>query len=290
MQVKVIKKKKTNKKSKPKLKIITTISKPTVLEISEKKRGRKLSKGRPIKCKYCRGQFRFSKREKKLWKNKNYICPLCKTDLCCLPPTERDLMKLQEVYLKTREREVLGKMYEILKSYADSIIKKRILYITDKWDREKHAHCAAWYLIEHYYNDPLFHIQVSFGAYLGHTIKQAVFDKEDKRPTISLDLENDESKKIFDIPSEKDVIRDIEIKKDHQYLLDYMSKFIFDMGEYSSNSEDEFHRLLGLKIFFRNGERLSDRYFQKFERKGKIQFDKSLEIIKKELFRLNSGN
>lgn len=279
------------KRKSARLKLVKPAKKSlTVLELSENKRKRRYIKGRPIRCKYCKGQFRFSKKEKEAWKLGRYICPHCNTDLCCLPPSERSLMKLQDEYILSRDRAVLGKMYEILRPYSDSIIKKRLSNVTDPVERGNYAHSAAWYLIEHYFNDPSFKIEVSFAGYLGHTIKQASCDPYYKKPTISLDLENEESKKIFDLPSDRDVIRDIEVRKDHQILWKYITNFIFDIGRYSKSPAEEFNRLLALKIFFRHGERNSDEFFQKFERVGKIQFDKSLDVIKKELVRLESGN
>ena len=253
-------------------------------------RKRRKANGRPIKCKYCAHQFRLSKRQKVEWKKNNYPCPSCQIDLCCLPDSERSLMKLQSHYFATgRESKVLGQMYDILKPYASSLIKKKHTYITDPNELMQAAHLSAWYLLEHYYNDQNFRINISFGAYLKHTIKQAIFDREEKK-TVSLDIENEDSKKIFELASDKDVIKEVELKSDHIKLATYMRDFIFAMSDYSNSPFEEYQRLLGLRIFFTLGERNADRFYQRFDRVGKPVFDTTLVVMRDELHKLHSGD
>ena len=244
---------------------------------------------RPIKCKYCLQEFKLSPTKKRQWVKSGWVCPLCKTDMCCMPPKERTLFKLQDEYLRTRKNEPLGRMYEELRSYAQSILKKKYSIITTVWDKERVANRAAWYLIEHYYNKETFKIGVSFGAYVIRTLRQAVFDKEEKPSEhTSIDMENDDSKKIYEIGSEDLDVQRLEKDNDKKMLLPYITKFIFNFDEYSKSRLEELMRIVGIRTHLKHGPRAVDRLYAQFDRVGKEQYTLTMKSLHDELHDLNN--
>lgn len=246
---------------------------------------------RPILCKYCSKEFKLSHTAKQKWIKGGWICPLCKTDMCCMPPTERDLLKLQALYLKDRDREPLGKMYKILRGYAKSILLKKYSIITTEWEQDRVANRAAWYLIEHYFNKATFKIEDSFGGYLKHTLKQAVFDKEEKPSEhISMDMENSESKKIYEIGSSDVNVERFEAENDRNMLLPYIVNFIFGFDEYSKSRYEELMRIIAVRTHLKHGPRAVDKFFQLFDRVGKDAYNNSMQALYDELHDLNNKN
>jgi hypothetical protein len=244
------------------------------------------------RCKYCAQNILFdSKIQKKKWVKSGFICPHCRVDMCCLPPTERDLMKLQKQYFEQdRAPHILGSMYGILKSYAQSIILKKHLYQVDPKDLPYHAHMAAWYLVEHYYNNPDFKIKISFGAYLNSTVYQAVYHKpkgEDR--TVSIDIENDESRKVYEILSSTDLDREVQQRVDPDLVLKHLARIIDDTSDFAENSADDEYRLRAVLLFLTHGQAAVDRFFQHHERRGKLAFDRTMEVLRSELHRMHSG-
>lgn len=243
-----------------------------------------------IKCKYCKLQFKLNHEEKLLWIANNYICPLCGEDVCCMPPIERDLFKLQEEFLKNRDPKVMQKFYKLVQPYARSMLLKRYSIVSEAHDQEKYSHMAAWFMIEHYYNNPNFKVSGSFGGYLKCTLRQAVYDKYEKPDdkTVSIDMENDEAKKIYELSVNSEEIRKFEDKTDHINLYQYITQFIFKIGEMSESSAEEFARLLALRTYLKYGERNTDQFFQRYNRLGKDKFSFTLRAMYKELHDLNN--
>lgn len=250
----------------------------------------KLKKGRPIKCKTCKSSFKLTESEKKDWINKGYICPICNIELCYLPPTERELKYLQDEYLLERKEKTMEKMYTILASYARSLIlRKHYQYFSKPEELEYFAHSAAAHLLDHYLKRPGFKIESSFGSYLRFTIMYTISDVEQAFAPFSLDYSDPETKRVFEMPSKVDVIGDIEDRKDKINLISYVTEFLFSISQFANSSSEEFNRLIALKLFLHKGERSADLFFQKTDRLGKSLYEKSLEILKRELIKLSSG-
>lgn len=249
-------------------------------------------RGRKICCKHCEHKFKFSNRtEKSTWLTDGGICPACKIDMCYLPPSERTLKILQDQFLATGDNAIMEEMYKILKPYAGTLIRKKYpLHYNSKESQDEldyHSHCTAWYLIEHYYKGKNFKITDSFGSYLRFTMMQTVFDRYHSFAPVSLNYEDPESKKVYELPSNKDFIKDIEEKKHSINLIDYISNLLFDIGNYSNSIAEDFNRLVALKIFLQKGEKSVDRFFQLTDRIGKGLYEDSLGILKDELYKLS---
>ena len=88
------------------------------------------TRGKPIKCKYCKYTFKIpSKEAKQEWQRNNCICPKCHEHWCILPKTERQLKYLQEAYLIDRSDATLKPLILLLDIYCQSLIKKIIVNI-----------------------------------------------------------------------------------------------------------------------------------------------------------------
>jgi hypothetical protein len=248
--------------------------------------------GQKIKCKHCNTTFFLLPTQKKKWAKGGFVCPTCNIDMCCFPPTERELQKLQTKFFENgRKPETMGDMYKILKSYAQSIILKKHLYQVDPKDLDYHAHMAAWYLVEHYYNNATFRIRISFGAYLNSTVYQAVYQKpkNDDR-VVSIDLENDESRKVYELLSSTDLDKEIQQKTDPALVLNYINKLIVDLGKLTDSEEEDILRLRGIHLYLTSGANAVDKFFNFHNRKGKQAFEETMRILREELHRLHQGD
>lgn len=114
------------------------------------------------------------------------VCPHCgkgpKTRDWLKPPIEVALFKLQDEYLKTKSREVLGQMYLYLWQYAIGKIRKMAagkINLTSEVIEEK-AMDAATLFIEYYLKKPDFSISTSFGSYLAFQIRAVLYNQKEK--------------------------------------------------------------------------------------------------------------
>ena len=109
-------------------------------------------------------------------------CPYCGSTKFDKPKTEVDLFELQDHYLLTREDKYLVQMYEILKSYAKSLIYKIVKgqYHFDSDEIEQKSHDAAMGIVVYYLNKPEFRIDHSFAGYLIRKVKEVLYSTVDE--------------------------------------------------------------------------------------------------------------
>jgi len=89
-------------------------------------------------------------------------------------------------------------------------------------------------------------------------------NREDKNSTEALNNLNEDLNKI--------------------YLYKYVSELIFTMNEYCSY-EDYFMMIMALDIYLEKGEKHVNAFFKHFNRKGKVTFNTTLDILKEELIK-----
>jgi hypothetical protein len=250
----------------------------TVLETSN-------VKGKPFTCRSCKFQFRILEEEDRLnWKNLNYICPECKKEYCILPSTESELRILQDKFLSSRDTIHIGELYSLIKIYSRSLILKNFTNVVNDPDEiEYHSHSSAFKVIEQYYNREDFKIEISFAGYIVLKIKESIWHKSEKNVgDLSIDERDKDDKYKYETSSlcsimiEKEKTRD---SKDFNFqLYNYLIILIYRNGDVS------FKLLLALLNFIREGEKGSDRIFEKFDIQGKHIFSNILKDFKKKLF------
>ena len=243
-------------------------------------------RGKPITCKYCKHEFRFellSQREE--WKLKNYPCPICAIDLCILPPTERELRHLQVIYLQTRLNKDLVPMITVLKSYCASLIKKSFSNkIQEPGKLEYYVHTAVTFLVEDYLAKPHFNIQTSFGGYLIHKIRQAIWGtKEYDIDAESIDFEYEEGGQVQYADNKKSIIDLIEQQHDKKQLVHYLSELIFGVEDFCLSRAENYIRLLNVANHLDAGEQSTDKFFKCYDKTGKLKYIQTMEIIRNEL-------
>lgn len=242
-------------------------------------------KGKPFTCKSCKFQFRIIEEQERLnWKSYNYICPSCNKEYCILPTTECDLRVLQDKFLSTKDTQHISDLYSLIKTYSRSLILKNFTnVINDPEEIEYHSHSSAFKVIEQYYNREDFKIEISFAGYIVLKIKESIWHKSEKNVgDLSIDERDKDDKYKYETSSlcsimiENEKIQDY---RDFNYrLYNYLIIIIYRNGNVS------FKLLLALLNFIRDGEKGSDRIFDKFDIQGKHIFNNILKDFKKKLF------
>lgn len=146
-----------------------------------------------VVCAYCGNEISFKHSEKPS------KCPYCGAKDYRKPKTETMLFQLQQEYTTTGDKDVLTKMYAILRDYAKSILKKHLPRdFTYHYSLvEEKANDAANLLIENYLSKPNFYIENSFAGYLQWKVKQVLWNKKTKREedheSLNVHIENEDS-------------------------------------------------------------------------------------------------
>jgi len=248
-----------------------------------------------ITCRYCQKTFVLSHLQKIQWQNSNCQCPYCQELWCILPPTERELKNLQEIYLKERNNDVLSHIAYILFHYAQSLIKKKFHnHIRNKYDLFDYSYNATVFIIEDYLTKEDFKIETSFAGYLIFKIKQAIFfkDKYDKNVYLSLNFEFKDKNQLEEILQPENfilrpscnILESIEQEDYNIYLFKKITLILDKVKEYCTPSND-YVRNIGLYLFFHKGENSFNEFFNIINRYGKDITTKTLDILKKELYK-----
>jgi len=243
-------------------------------------------RGKPLTCKYCKKEFRFElKSERQVWIESVYQCPNCNIDYCILPPTERDLRHLQAAYLKSRTNKDLIAMVKILHSYCGSLIKKSFSNkIQEPGKLEYYVHHAVTFLIEDYLSKPNFSIQTSFGGFLIHKIRQAIFGKpEHDMDADSMDFMFDDGNQVQYSDHKDCVIDSLHKRTEKEHIAKKLSELIYRIEDYCSSREENYIRLLNVHNHLYAGENNPDKFFNCYDKTGKMKYIESMELLRKEL-------
>ena len=248
-------------------------------------------RGKPLTCRYCKKTFKIENiAEKNAWQANDFICPLCGEKFCILPPTERKLKYLQDIYLENRDEGVFTELIYIMLNYTESIIKKKFSNaLTFEDALEYYAYMAVSYLVEEYLRKPDFKVEISFAGWIIHKIRQSIYGKFSHTvEDISLDIENEEGNNLYEvIPDTKCIVSKIEEDEYVTQLYNRMCSIIEGVSNYAKNDYEDYIRTLSVYAYFKNGEKGFDKIFQSFGRDGKLLSMKTLEILRKELLQEN---
>lgn len=222
---------------------------------------------RPIECKKCNYTFHHNnKKERKEWLNNYHRCPQCDFIYCDLPPTEKKLMELQDIYLINRSEYIYRKMAILLEEYAVSIIKQKYIKKIDTGELKNYAQKAVSLFTEYYLKNPKFKVNFSFAGLLKFKIKQACFGKDEYNNIndISLDYEFEDKNEVEYIDNKHDYIPKIEKKYDKKLLLIKLQNIIENYNDYDSD-EDKFMCNIGLYFYFCFSEKKTNSFYRIIE-------------------------
>jgi len=280
---------------------------------------------RQIECRTCGHQYGFGEVEKKkIWENTQMKCPKCQETYSCLPPTEKKLRTLQDIYVINKSEEVFNAMYKILTLYVKSLILKSFSpKIHSPEELDFHVKNVITLLTKEYLKKD-FKITSSFGGYLIQKIKQSLwgidqrsvgdYTKKTKPPEWSpKDIFNDPHKEVSWIPEKqvtKEIIPSISLNyefpdgKEIVYKSPYnfgeeiereefavdLHKSIYDIivnvGDECNELCEDCLRVIATHLHISEGENKADRFWKTHQtKKGKYMYVKTMEILRKELKR-----
>lgn len=252
------------------------------------------TRGRPITCRYCGKKFKLtseSKRQK--WVKSKFPCPHCKTTYSFLTETEKKLQIIQEKYKENKDEKYINEMHDILVSYAASIIKKHYInLIQDKDLLIYYAESATSLLIESdFLKKEDFYIEVSFGSRLRKKCLQAIMSVKESvergLPDDSLDFILQDGNTVEHEDKKVNVIDNIEKEEEKYLLCQKLCSLIYEMEEHCESNFENYVRLINVLNFLKGGEVAIDKFFQSFGRYGKLKTMQTLDIIKRELKRID---
>lgn len=117
---------------------------------------------------------------------RDLVCPNCgkgpKNRDWHKPPIEVALFQLQDKYLKSKDKNILGQMYMYFWQYAIGKIRKIAagkINLTTEVIEEKGMDAATLFT-EHYLKKPEFNIANSFGSYLDFQIRATLYNQKER--------------------------------------------------------------------------------------------------------------
>lgn len=181
--------------------------------------------GRPISCKICKHKFYKTELQKVYWKKNKYSCPSCKNTYCCFPPTEKELMNLQDQYFSSeRDSKYLGKMYEILMPYSKSLAFKNWGKLMDEENHFEYVHTAIYHLITSYLKRSDFKISSSFANYVKKRFLQVEIPELTKN--ISINDKKGTDDEFIQIEAPVNVRTEIELVSDNIDILNKLEDYL----------------------------------------------------------------
>lgn len=255
-------------------------------------------KGRKTTCRLCAHKFTVTKKSRSSWLTVGKMrCPKCHVTYCNLPDSEKILMDWQDLYFENKRSEVyLSKMYQCLVSYANSLLlKKYYNQVPTQEVRDEHSHNAATFLLENYLFRENFRINASFAGFLLKKIQFSIYGPQNKPSgDLSMDYkyaqsDEDEVSGLVN-KTEMEVallettnLERLEEETNAEKTLDYLINGISLPKTYCKDSKENLLRLLGVLVFFREGEVKSDKIFQVYNREGREMFQKTMSFMHQEL-------
>lgn len=193
---------------------------------------KKTDVGRPISCKICKHKFYKTDLQKKYWKKNKYSCPSCKSTYCCFPPTEKELMTLQDQFFQSnRDSKYLGKMYEVLIPYSKSLAFKNWGKLMDEENHFEYVHTAIYHLIVSYLKRSDFRISSSFANYVKKRFLQVEIPELTKNISINDKKGNDEE--FIQIEAPSNIKTEIEFLSENIEVLDKINTYLLGIkGKY----------------------------------------------------------
>jgi len=198
-------------------------------------------------CSYCGNivEYEHGKKPEK--------CPHCNKESYIKPFTETRLFRLQQKYIETKNKEILGNMFIILKSYSSSLIKKLLpRTFTYHYEKvEEKASDATNLIMRYYLTNDNFSIEQSFAGYLNTKIREVLWNKKDQDEDNHLSIHSYVSEEI-----DKEII-------DTTNLLGLESLYDETFEKYLEEQSGKHNLLEGLKKII---ELISQRIFEEYGR------------------------
>lgn len=253
-----------------------------------------MASGKPITCKYCKSQFKFDEDEqRKKWRENLYPCPVCQIDYCILPETERELKKLQKIYIDSgRKQKYLNDIAKILYSYVPSLIKRyftKALYEARRNEGdealESYSHKTVIYVIENYLKRDDFYISVSFAGYCKDAILWAFREKKERQSNdVSMDFEmDDEGHTVQYADTKLDLLEKIEQDEYRKDIVKTLMAYIKEMKSFCTQRE-YYVLLIVMNNYLHRGDKYVDKFFHVYnDNVGKLKYMQFLDILKKEI-------
>ena len=200
--------------------------------------------GRPITCKICNHKFYKTDIQKKYWKKNKYSCPSCKSSYCCFPPTEKELMILQDQFFDSgRDSKYLGKMYEILIPYSKSLAFKNWGKLMDEENHFEYVHTAIYHLITSYLKRETFRISSSFANYVKKRFLQVEIPELTKN--ISINDKRGMDEEFIQIEAPSNIKTEVETISDNDEILEkIVTYFVEPPQKYNLNRSYIFYNYL----------------------------------------------
>jgi hypothetical protein len=209
-------------------------------------------------------------------KSKPKECQSCGDVYWDKPRDEYNLFHLQDEYLKTRDTEILGKMYLILKLYAKKIIvgmvKNKYFFKVDQLDMK--AHDSANKVVYYYLTKPEFRIDSSFGGYLRWPIRNVLYSDKIEEGNDSLNSMIDNENELMDyLPNLSSSLRekmnfsyDIEesLIEKNTYIINILSAVVEEMSIKIDKNYGKKYSLLTLIGIKNRIKKLSDSFMDKY--------------------------
>ncbi len=245
---------------------------------------------KPKTCKSCGYEFHIEQEDMKKWKNWLMVCPKClETFSVMKPETERILQRLQYMYFGSNEKNkriYIKKIYEMYVDYTQSLIKKHYSNLITSQDfLDEKSREAVHFVIEETFsiNEK---IQISFGGYVLHKIRQVLFGKPyHETGSVSINYDYDDGNQV-QYQDTKDLLNDIEKHQDKKLTAKYTCDLIFGYERECEDKRENFLRLIALNFFLNQGERKVDNFFKTFGRYGKIKYEETIMLLRHELKRV----
>lgn len=259
----------------------------TILDIQDIKEKIE-SRGKPITCRYCGKTFKIiDKNQKQLWIENKYVCVHCKEEWCILPKTERDLKYAQEKYLFSKSETDMVNMLRIMYPYIQSLIKKNYAKALKFYGAlDYYSNEVTTIMVEEYLGKEDFKLDISFGGFLIHKIRQAIYNpKQFIDQHVSLDYEFEDGNNLHEMIADTklDILQKIEQKEHEESLHKKIVGIIDGITKYHDNDYEDYIRIVSLYCYLSKGELAFDKIFQAFGRKGKEISEKTLNILRQEL-------
>lgn len=177
-------------------------------------------------------------------------CPNCNQTYWNKPGDERTLFQLQEIFLVSRDKDVLGKMFEIIKRYSSNLIKKRIRTSGRRGIQasivDDLSHEAAYKFINYYISNVNFKIGDSFGGYINLFLGGVMnpVDQHDLHSEFSLDEQFSEDAKTT---------ADTKLERPSSIQASWQEKLISAPHEIAESRISEMLSTIDQKVFSHQG-------------------------------------
>jgi len=257
------------------------------------------------KCVYCE-QWNIWKRGDKPFKCQVEDCSSHKTpagkQAFLTTTTEKELFELQDLYFTSKDERYLEKMFEIMTSYARSLILKRCRskgFSLSPEDLEFKSEYASYEWLDKVL-DREYKVEDSFGGYLNYKVTEALYKNKDEEQNDSTErVVNDAHGNKGTELGETKYADSINPLFSHQYrnddnfdkkqdLLDDLEKTILlivkeiKWNKSKQTSRNTILALIGLRFYITKKHRL-DNFYSIYGNDIKILVDKMIMTIRRRL-------